>query len=661
MKRILILIFFCNLFQFSAFSQKETGIDSTIRKYQFVPAIGAGIGYSKFLGDISDKGKTNVHWLGNKFGYDASFSMNLSKSLYVNINALMGKISGNENSKGWHRNFEASMMNLGLNLEYSFGGLYKKKRPFLTPYLSLGIYYGTYTVKTDLYDENGSLYYYWSDGNIRDIAEEVQNADNAQRLKRDYDYETKLNQASAFSVPVGGGLDFHVGKRLVFRLNTKYFFALSDKLDAFDTKPASAHNDGFFYSSVSVFFNLIPDKSNFLTKEELLELNAEDYDSDGVPDVEDECGGTKQGITVNMNGCPIDIDNDGIPDYLDSEPKSPTTEVGTDGVVFDFLKIAQNASDSIGILHALLKKYPYLLLKSGDQKFTVYAGTFNQSSYAQKLFLQSIPGVTETQINDTLFVYSVGSYSQFEDAQQKKNELQIKGVSHAFEVPDNNLNEVAGSLDIFLKDTIETPEAKKAKEEKYLAEIAANSKSSGKEGKYAAVSVVHSEEKHGFAEKKETEINVKTETKAVAVVSEEKKVKPKAELEKEVVKTDAPKAVVQEKTIPIVQENAPEIKEVKTTTKEVVKFSLDVVEHADKPLPFGVLLVMQRETLTMQTVRVMGAKIYTVGSYKSVQEVAKVKAEIEALGITDATIIGSINNIKVTQKEAEEMLKKIRH
>ena len=93
--------------------------------------------------------------------------------------------------------------------------------------------------------------------------------------------------------------------------------------------------------------------------------------------------------------------------------------------------------------------------------------------------------------------------------------------------------------------------------------------------------------------------------------------------------------------------------------KAVVKFSLDVVEHSDKPLPFAVLLLMQRETLTMQTVRVMGAKIYTVGSYKTVADIQKVKAEVEALGVSDATIIGLINNIKVTQKEAEDMLKKI--
>ncbi|MGE0638263.1 MAG: hypothetical protein AB7P01_17595 [Bacteroidia bacterium] len=639
------------LLQFDVYCQNGASLSPADRKYQFIPALGIGAGFSKFTGDITDISKTNVHWLGNKFAYDATFSMNLSKSFYVNVNALFGKLSGNENSKGWNRNFESSMMNFGLNLEYSFGGLYKKKRPFLTPYLSAGIYYGSYSVNTDLFDENGKLYYYWSDGKIRNVAEDAPDADNAQRLARDYDYETKLSQVSAFSVPVGGGFDFHVGKRLVFRLNTKYFFALSDKLDAFDAKPASEYNDGFFYSSVSVFFNLVPDKSNYLTKEELLELDAEDYDSDGVPDVDDECGGTKQGITVNMNGCPVDTDNDAIPDYLDSEPNSPTTAVGNDGVVFDFLKIAQNAEDSMSILHALIKKYPNLLIKSGDQKFTVYAGTFNSSSYAQKLFLQSIPGIKETQINDTLFVYSVGTYSQFEDAVQKTNELKMKGINHAFEVPRENLNEVAGDLEKVLKDTIETPEAKKVREEKYLAQIAANSKPAANEGKYTPVSAIHSEEKHDFDEKLVAE--VKEEVKHLAAVAKEEKSEQEIKPVKEVVEEKtAPVAVIEEKTA--------EPKEVKIEKPQaVVKFSVDVVEHSDKPLPFAVLLLMQRETLTMQTVRVMGAKIFTVGNYKSVEDAQKIKAEIQSLGVNDATIIGSINSIKVTQKEAEEMLKKI--
>ena len=649
MNKYLLFIFILGFSSSNVFSQIEGKDVLPPRKYIFLPSLGAGVGFSKFIGDISDKKGTNVHWLGNKVMYDFAFSANLSNSFYFNANLIVGKLSGNENGTGQHRNFETSMMNAGLNLEYSFGGLNKKVRPLITPFLSAGIYYGSYTSRTDLYDEKGNLYYYWSDGKIKDIAEDASNAENAINLSRDYNYETKLSSkpVNTFSAPLGAGIDLHAGKRLVFRLSSKYFFTFSDNLENFDANSSSIKKDGYLYSSVSLYFNIIPDRSNYVPKELLRELNADDYDIDGVADLEDECGGTPQGVSVNEKGCPIDGDNDGIPDYLDSEPNSPTSEVGTDGVIFDFLKIAQNAEDSLSILHALIKKYPNLLLKNVDQNFTVYAGTFNQSNKAQKLFLQSIPGVKETQLNDSLFVYTVGSYTQFEEAEQKKNELQMKGVNHAFEAPSSVLNEVAGDLDKMLKDTIETPESRKAKEEKYLAEISANSKPFGKEGDYANVSPVHSDEKHGFADKIETEVK----QDAVAAVSVVEKEEPKAEIQKE---------VAEEITIPLVQEKEPEIKEVKNDVpKAVVKFSVDVVEHSDKPLPFDVLLLMQRETLTMQTVRVMGAKIFTVGNYNSVSDAQKVKAELLSLGATDATIIGSINSIKVTQKEAEEMLKKI--
>jgi hypothetical protein len=46
-------------------------------------------------------------------------------------------------------------------------------------------------------------------------------------------------------------------------------------------------------------------------------------------------------------------------------------------------------------------------------------------------------------------------------------------------------------------------------------------------------------------------------------------------------------------------------------------------------------------------------------NYKSVEGASRTKAEIQPFGVNDATIIGSINSIKVTQKEAEEMLRKI--
>ncbi|SDN13407.1 OmpA family protein [Vreelandella arcis] len=48
-----------------------------------------------------------------------------------------------------------------------------------------------------------------------------------------------------------------------------------------------------------------------------------DSDNDGVPDFRDQCPGTPAGVEVNADGCPLDSDNDGVPDYRDQCPNTP--------------------------------------------------------------------------------------------------------------------------------------------------------------------------------------------------------------------------------------------------------------------------------------------------------------------------------------------------
>ncbi len=48
----------------------------------------------------------------------------------------------------------------------------------------------------------------------------------------------------------------------------------------------------------------------------------DDEDGDFVLDVSDRCPGTPFGVAVDTLGCPLDGDNDGVPDYLDQEPET---------------------------------------------------------------------------------------------------------------------------------------------------------------------------------------------------------------------------------------------------------------------------------------------------------------------------------------------------
>jgi len=51
-----------------------------------------------------------------------------------------------------------------------------------------------------------------------------------------------------------------------------------------------------------------------------------DSDGDGVRDNQDKCPGTKPGVKVNNDGCPVDGDGDGVPDPKDSANPAPGTD-----------------------------------------------------------------------------------------------------------------------------------------------------------------------------------------------------------------------------------------------------------------------------------------------------------------------------------------------
>ena len=58
----------------------------------------------------------------------------------------------------------------------------------MEPYIHVGLESIEFLSKTDLQDANGNTYHYWSDGSIKDLAENDPNADNAIDLVRDYTY-----------------------------------------------------------------------------------------------------------------------------------------------------------------------------------------------------------------------------------------------------------------------------------------------------------------------------------------------------------------------------------------------------------------------------------------------------------------------------------------
>ncbi|NJK86915.1 MAG: hypothetical protein HC906_13985 [Bacteroidales bacterium] len=238
-----------------------------------------------------------------------------------------GKVSGNQRSitdLTQNFNFETDIYSFGINLNYDFDHLYKKRSGFVQPFISLGVSTFIFNSKTDLngsyFDEetrqiiNNVPYNYWSDGSIRSIPED-NTIEMPYMMKRDFIYETPLKEIDwgaedyadyGFAVPAEVGLDMHFTDRLTLRVSNTFFFTFSDNIDHVSSKNTrgirgNTMPDFFNYTSVSLHMDLFSSKKN-LTLEMFYRDVDYDYDMffgdedvDGVFDGWDNCLGTLPG------------------------------------------------------------------------------------------------------------------------------------------------------------------------------------------------------------------------------------------------------------------------------------------------------------------------------------------------------------------------------
>ena len=99
-------------------------------------------------------------------------------------------------------------------------------------------------------------------------------------------------------------LDLEVQSGLLYPFNDSYDGTMGETIPADDDK----YNDRFLQSHIGIVYKF---KGKRL----------KDTDGDGVSNRIDKCPGTPEGVVVDDNGCPVDSDLDGIPDYLDDCPQ----------------------------------------------------------------------------------------------------------------------------------------------------------------------------------------------------------------------------------------------------------------------------------------------------------------------------------------------------
>ncbi|GAB4281067.1 MAG: hypothetical protein Kow0068_05450 [Marinilabiliales bacterium] len=324
--------------------------EDSVFTQKYMPVLGYGNGVFTYFGDVNDEYR--AHLTFGRIATNLHVSMKLNTFLDLNLYAIYGKLSGNEQNSVRNLNFQTDIFDFGAKVAYNFEHLFKQE-PRWQPYIAIGLEAFDFNSKADLYDANGNLYHYWSDGTIRNVEELPENYNNSIILQRDYVYESDLREANndglgkyqqgAIAIPFEIGSELFITERLSIRLGIQYHLSFNDNID--DVSKASEgirkgnnSNDNFLYSYASIHYDLFtPPKQTVLDNHysdvDFTAIDLEDSDNDLVRDWDDKCPDTPIDVKVDSQGCPLDDDQDGIPNYRDKELNSPKGAiVDLDGV-----------------------------------------------------------------------------------------------------------------------------------------------------------------------------------------------------------------------------------------------------------------------------------------------------------------------------------------
>lgn len=423
------------------------------------PTLGASVGVLSFYGDIKSNENTNNSLFIGDVGYEFTLSQRLDPAFQVSLNVLFGRLSANERSLDRNLNFESHMWATSLNLDYNFDHFLRKNRK-ASPYITLGVEAVEFSAKTDLFDQYGNEYNYWSDGTIRSLPENDVNADQAVQLQRDYVYESDVRSENydsrgnyneyAFSIPVGLGVDLKMLSKLNLRFGATYHFTFTDDIDGVNEvsggdriggRAPNERNDRFLFIGAGLRYNLTRSTSGKMeiediwSPDELMAFGEDDYDGDGVYDFLDECPQTPFGVEVDERGCPLR--KDGRKLLTDEEIyERYLAYMDSTGL---YAKIERRAFSSGQ--RSLLKIPPR---KKGEKRFKVKLGEYvgGVPADVQSLML-SIPDV-ETHISGDTTIFTVGDFDNLPEAIQRKIKAALEGFEDAEIVMQNEYGKIVG-------------------------------------------------------------------------------------------------------------------------------------------------------------------------------------------------------------------------
>ncbi len=372
------------------------------------PYLKIAIGEMSFFGDISNKAKPFSGRTSYKIGVSSKFNQNYMLSLYLS-NGIINQSGFTNTLPPNEINLKSEINAIGISIEKDL----LQNKDF-TPTFLIGLEMINYKSKIDA----------------------------------DYDnkYETHLSKENAVSIPIGFGLKYQLNKRFIFNMNGNYHLTNTDNIDG---EVFLENNDSYITIEAGLNYDLFCVSCKKINKEtntkifeniNLNEYDNGDEDNDGVKNIDDYCLKTGKGITVypedhKFAGCPIDSDNDGIPDHIDQEKGTPL------GAVVNSLGVQMTDEISEQI---------YLNYINTESKFK--SKMYYREVYPSKEYLDNIKNAlnTETKINlpySDLFSRLIIRGEEFKAFEKLAN----------YKI-ENSINKVF-KLKLFKKDSLSAKEA----------------------------------------------------------------------------------------------------------------------------------------------------------------------------------------------------------
>ena len=426
---------------------------------KFKPRLGLGMGTLTYFGELS-KSNRGYNPATANMAYKISLSSDVTSYLGAEVYSMFGQITINNYNSENRMNFKSEIRSGGVALKYNFSNFINPDVR-IKPVISVGFESIEFLSKGDLTDREGNSYNYWSDGTIRDLPENHENAQNANFMSQDYIYETDLRDLDseglgnyddrAWSVPIGIAAQWQLTDRFRVQIGTQIHLTSTDLIDNVSSagegaKTVNNLNDRLLYSHVAASYDLNITPKNrtspqplpieYENREMMMVMINEDGDFDGVNDFIDKCLGTPEGVEVDKYGCAIDSDKDGVPDFIDEENwTAKGMAVNAEGITItdeEFLEEYLIWIDSIPFTKQIMVE-DYAKLESEKSHW--------KNSYSVKVSPVN-SGMTQSEINLLLSykdittfndngeeVYLVGKYEDLPNAVARKIQLQENGIS----------------------------------------------------------------------------------------------------------------------------------------------------------------------------------------------------------------------------------------